>query len=239
MPITERQQQRGALRTPPSQRTVFFSAAALLVAGEAVFWLMVASIQTNSGLAVFDGGIHDALVDHRSPLATAVLTAVSTVTAPAVLTVVGGLLALGWALLRRELWRPGLLLAAVLAAAGATTLVKQMVSRARPSASDFLMGPDDALSFPSGHTLGAGVFLLVLGYLLLGSAAARPARRSTAALALAGAVLGTLVVGFSRLYLGYHWLTDVVASLGLAVALAGVAVLVDGLRSARRTSPDA
>lgn len=236
MPTSQREHPRGSLRTPPSQRTVFFAAAGLLVAGEAVFWLMLAAVQTNSGLAVLDGGVHDVLVEGRSPFATAVLAAVSTVSSPTWLTVIGGLLALGWAAWKREIWRPALFLGAMLATFGVSTLVKHEVSRARPSASDFLMGPDDALSFPSGHTFGAGVFLLVLGYLLLGSAAARPVRRATAGLALAAAVAGMLVVGFSRLYLGYHWLTDVVASMGLAVAVAGIVMLVDGLRSARRAS---
>jgi len=41
------------------------------------------------------------------------------------------------------------------------------------------------------------------------------------------------------LYLGYHWLTDVVASMGLALAVTGMVILADGLRAARagRTAP--
>ncbi|MDQ0754328.1 phosphatase PAP2 family protein [Arthrobacter sp. B3I4] len=237
MPILERQRSGGSLRRP-SQRAVFFAAAFLLVAGEALFWLMLAAVQTNSGLALLDGGVHGALVEDRSSLATAVLAAVSTVTSPTWLTVIGVLLALGWALRKREIWRPALLLGAMVATFGISTLIKHEVARARPSAADFLMGPDDALSFPSGHTFGAGVFLLALVYLLLCSArpgsAARPVRRATAVLAFSGAVLGTLLVAFSRIYLGYHWLTDVVASLGLAVAVVGIVVLVDGLRTARQ-----
>ena len=207
------------------------------MAGEAVFWLMLAAVQTDSGLALLDGGVHDALVEDRSPLATGILAAVSTVTSPGWMTVIGGLLALGWAVWKREIWRPALLLGAMAAAFGVSTVIKHEVARGRPSAADFLMGPDDALSFPSGHTFGTGVFLLVLVYLLLGSAGARTARRSTAVLAFSAAALGTLLVAFSRLYLGYHWLTDVVASLGLAVAVTGIVVLVDGLRGARTADP--
>ena len=226
-----------------SQRAVFFGAAGLLVAGEAVFWLMLAAVQTGSGLALLDGAVHDALVEGRSPLATGLLAAVSTVTSPSWLLVIGGLLALGWAVRTRELWRPALLLGAMAATFGASTLIKHEVARGRPSAADFLMGPDDSLSFPSGHTFGAGVFLLVLVYLLLGSAAgprgpfSRPVRRPTAVLAFSAAALGALLVGFSRLYLGYHWLTDVIASLGLAVAVTGIVILVDGLRTARKAVP--
>ena len=39
------------------------------------------------------------------------------------------------------------------------------------------------------------------------------------------------MVAFSRLYLGYHWLTDVLASMGLAVAVTGIVILADGLRA--------
>ncbi|MGO4492411.1 phosphatase PAP2 family protein [Arthrobacter sp. 2YAF22_2] len=233
MPTFQHQRSRGGLQSPRSQRALFFAAAGLLVAGEAVFWLMLAAVQTNSGPALLDGGVHAALVEGRSALATAVLAAVSTVTSPTWMTAIGGLVALGWATRKREIWRPALLLGAMVATFGASTIIKHQVARARPSAADFLMGPDDALSFPSGHTFGIGVFALVLVYLLLGGAGARTVRRSTAVLAYSAAALGTLLVAFSRLYLGYHWLTDVVASMGLAVAITGLVVLVDGLRAAR------
>ncbi|MET3811303.1 phosphatase PAP2 family protein [Arthrobacter sp. UYEF3] len=236
MPTFQHQRSRGGPPRPPSQRALFFAAAGLLLAGEAVFWLMLAAVQTNSGLALLDGGVHTALVEGRSASATAILTAVSTVTSPAWMTAVGGLAALGWAIRNREIWRPALLLGAMAATLAVSTIIKHQVARGRPSASDFLMGPDDALSFPSGHTFGTGVFALVLAYLLLGGAGARTVRRSTAVLAFSAAALGTLLVAFSRLYLGYHWLTDVVASMGLAVAVTGVVVLVDGLRAARMST---
>ncbi|XAS68544.1 phosphatase PAP2 family protein [Micrococcaceae bacterium Sec5.7] len=219
-----------------SQGRRFIAAVVLLVAGDALFWLMLAAVQSDSGLARLDGPVHSALVDSRTPWATALLTTVTTVTSPMWMTVIGFLAALGWAVWKREIWRPALLLGAMAVTVVLSAVIKNEIGRARPPASDFLLGPDDALSFPSGHTFGAGVFFLVLVSLLI----SRRNRRTTAAvgwIACAAAVAGTVLVAFSRLYLGYHWLTDVVASIGLAVAVTGIVILVDGLRMSQSAVP--
>src|SRR4051812_44363535 len=144
-----------------SQQVLFCWAGALLVAGDAVFWLMFAAIQSDSGLAAMDGPVHSLMVDSRNPAATVLLAALTTVTSPEVLGVIGAVFAVAWALWKRELWRPAVLMGAMVLAVVLTTLIKQLVSRSRPPVSDFLLGPDDALSFPSGHTVGIGVFTVV------------------------------------------------------------------------------
>jgi undecaprenyl-diphosphatase len=221
----------------PSQRRLFFVAAGLLIAGETIFWTVLAAVQSNSGVAGLDAPVHDRLVASRNPLATAILTAVTTVTSPMWMTVIGCAIALAWAVWKREVWRPALLVGAMAATFAVSTLIKHDVGRGRPVASDFLLGPDDALSFPSGHTFGAGVFLCVLSYLLVAARGTRTSKQSTSVLAFAAAAAGTLVVAFSRLYLGYHWLTDVLASMGLALALTGIVILADGLRATVAPQP--
>ncbi len=62
-------------------------------------------------------------------------------------------------------------------------------------------------SFPSGHSMMAAATYLTLGALL---ARVQPRRRLKAYL-LGSALLLTVVVGFSRVYLGVHWPTDVLA----------------------------
>jgi undecaprenyl-diphosphatase len=63
------------------------------------------------------------------------------------------------------------------------------------------------LSFPSGHAMGSAVTYLTLGALL---ARTQP-RRRIKVYVLTVAVLLTLIVGISRVYLGVHWPTDVLA----------------------------
>jgi undecaprenyl-diphosphatase len=71
-------------------------------------------------------------------------------------------------------------------------------------------------SFPSGHAMLSAVTYLTLGALL---ARMQPDRRVKAYLLLV-AVLVTLFVGISRIYLGVHWPTDVLAGWCLGAAWA-------------------
>jgi len=66
-------------------------------------------------------------------------------------------------------------------------------------------------AFPSGHTTeGTAVFLM----LAVLAAASRPAWGQKVAAATGGLLVAALI-GFSRLYLGVHWLTDVLAGYAL------------------------
>ncbi|WP_311211741.1 MULTISPECIES: phosphatase PAP2 family protein [unclassified Arthrobacter] len=212
------------------QRPLFLWAGILLVAGDAIFWLMFAAVLSETGLATMDGTVHSFMVDSRNPLLTALLTAVTTVTSPVWIAIIGVAVSAAWTVWKKELWRPAVLLGAMAFAVILSAVVRQDVGRSGPPSSDVLLGPDDALSFPSGHTLGAGIFALVLTYLIV----SRSGTRTTAVLAFTGAALLTLVVACSRIYLGYHWLTDVVASLGLALGVTGIAVFVDAARHGGR-----
>ncbi|NTW38660.1 MAG: phosphatase PAP2 family protein, partial [Cellulomonadaceae bacterium] len=124
----------------------------------------------------------------------------------------------------------GLLAGAMVASTLVSLGVKAVVARPRPPVDTMSVpGLEVTYSFPSGHTIGTATLLLVLGYLAW---VRRPTVRSLVVWLLV-AVVGTGLVALSRLYLGYHFVTDVAASVALAVAVLGAVVVIDQRRAAR------
>jgi len=96
-----------------------------------------------------------------------------------------------------------------------STLLKMGYNRPRPDLAT--MSEQFTASFPSGHAMLSAVTFLTLGAVLSRFAPTRPLRFFTIGMA----VLLTLMVGVSRLYMGVHYPSDVLAGwcLGAAWAL--------------------
>lgn len=99
-----------------------------------------------------------------------------------------------------------LLLAAVVGGLILSTLLKELIDRPRPSVVPHGMSTHTK-SFPSGHSMLAAATYMTLGALM---AQIEPRRRMKAFFLLVPAAL-TFLVGLSRLYLGVHYPTDVLA----------------------------
>jgi undecaprenyl-diphosphatase len=132
----------------------------------------------------------------------------------AVLTILLGLVVV-YLLLARKRFQAIYLMAAVVSGVLVSNALKIGFNRPRPS---FDNSPEVfTASFPSGHATMSAVVFLTLGAIL---ATHEPQRRMRI-LFLAAAVALTLLVGASRIYLGVHYPTDVLAGwcLGTAWAL--------------------
>jgi undecaprenyl-diphosphatase len=116
----------------------------------------------------------------------------------------------------RRLWIEALWIVGSQAASVVTLTLKDLVDRARPSPELVgVIAPLGDPSFPSGHVVqytalfGTAFFLV---YVL-----ARPSTRRTAA--LSALAIPIALVGPSRLYLGQHWLSDVLGGYAVAAML--------------------
>jgi undecaprenyl-diphosphatase len=123
---------------------------------------------------------------------------------------------LGYLLIERKFQAALFLIAAIGGGTLLSTLLKLGFDRPRPDLVAHSVETFTA-SFPSGHALMSAVTYLTLGALL-----ARVEEHARVKLYLLGvAVVLTVLIGISRVYLGVHWPTDVLAgwSIGAAWAL--------------------
>jgi len=112
----------------------------------------------------------------------------------------------------------------LLGTALANGALKALLARQRP---EVLLSPLDTFSFPSGHSSAAFAFFLTLG--ILAGREQPPRLRLTWVLL---ACLPATVIALSRVYLGVHWPTDI-----LAGALLAATVCMAGLSLAQWRTP--
>jgi undecaprenyl-diphosphatase len=156
-----------------------------------------------------DNRIHAWAVSHRSSASTTfarVITwgGVTAVTLPA-LVAVGALASQGAGTLRRRLGA-GVLLSGVAGAGVYVGLqIQAVLGRTRPPIADWA-GAAGGPAFPSGHTITGTLFAASCAW-----AFAARARSGWPRVAIwAGAAVYAAAVGWSRVWLGVHWPTDVV-----------------------------
>lgn len=161
---------------------------------------------------------HDAMVDITATGGATVLT-----------LVVIGTVAL---LASRRLWlTAALTAAATISGSWAVTQMKVHVGRPRPEIVDHLVQVTGN-SFPSGHAANSAIVYLTIA--AIGSQVTKGA--ATRNVLLAGAILLVGAIGFSRVYLGVHWPSDVLAGWSFGTLWAAMWWLL-GARLRRRVPP--
>lgn len=176
-------------------------------------------------LLAFDERFRAMVHDLASPQLTVLMRAASIYGGPSVL-IPAGLVAAAAFLIKG--WRRGALLVAVtLAGAGLLNgLLKLSFARVRP-ASFFDYPLPVSPSFPSGHALYAASIFGGVAVLLTARVRSRPVQ----AVIWLGCLSLTLLVGISRVYLGVHYPSDVLA--GYAIGIIWVTTVAFGDRLTR------
>jgi len=172
------------------------------------------AVVESDGVAVLDPMVlHAAEAVRTGPLNAVVIAYTNLggpVGMPILATAVAVLLAVAW-----RQWTPVLLMAATAAGSLAmTTVGKAVVGRSRPLEIDAVPPFEHGYSFPSGHTLNAVAIAGVAAYLLV----RRQHRARTRIVTVAAAAAFAFLMGLSRVYLGLHWLTDVLVAWALGLA---------------------
>jgi membrane-associated phospholipid phosphatase len=205
-----------------------WSIVALLSA--AAFGLLLWSVLAHSGLTRADPALATFIAGHRPGWLTPVAQLVTWL-GSSFFIIPFGVIAGGYFWLRRRTWRPLVMMAAAfLGAAGLYDIVKPAVGRTRPPAALQVGGPDEGWAFTSGHATQSIAFYGMLAVVLISWYA--PKRRLLVAI---GAALVVLVIGASRLYLGVHWLTDVLGGYALGLAWLSLVMVTSLLLESRRS----
>ena len=178
---------------------------AFLVAG-ATFIALAWNVSAREPIVEIDEMVSRWLAHRRSPGAVSFFLVVTQVHSLAAIAAWSVLFAAVLARLREWYW----MLSLALAVAGGMALnwmLKLAYERARPRLDDPLLTLT-TFSFPSGHTAAATVFYGVLAAFLVSRVRAPRLRVAIVAVAVGMVAL----VAFSRVYLGAHYLSDVLAA---------------------------
>ncbi|THG29970.1 phosphatase PAP2 family protein [Naasia lichenicola] len=213
--------------SPSVRRRTYAFAAVLVSVGFVGFLILLVAVTTRTGFERLDEPVELWFNAQRSTDATGFMIGLAIVFGPIALPIVVVITLVAWIIAARHLWRPILLFAGMVTGVVVAQTLAPIVQHPRPPIGLMLFGPDRSFSFPSGHVLGTSNFLLILAYLL----ASRIGRRWFTVAAIAVAIVGIVLQVISRLYLGYHWISDTTASICISLVIVGVLIAVDTRRT--------
>lgn len=185
-------------------------AAALTV----VFAEIYDAVTDKDGIAGLDRPLLDFAIGLRTPFLDSATTDYTNIGGVIGMPIIAVVIMIGLAV-RRHSWTPVILIGgAGLGSLLMTIAGKAIFGRARPPHIDAVPPFETSPSFPSGHSLNAFVIAGIVAYLLILRQRSTHARVIT----ITVAAVFALTIGLSRVFLGHHWFTDVVAAWVLGAA---------------------
>jgi membrane protein DedA with SNARE-associated domain/membrane-associated phospholipid phosphatase len=202
----------------PRSAGMILSALAIIVTVP-LFVALAAAISPDNGLNRADTAIRNLFHDLRTPVGDDIMTFL-TMLGDGVVTACVAAVVVAYLFARRAWRRASGLLIAIAGAAVFVPLFKLLFHRERPI--DIYSGAD-ALSFPSGHATLTTVLYGIIAVLV---AHDRSPLTKAGVFSVAVPLIGG--VAFSRIYLGAHWMSDVVGGLAFGTAMVAAFAFVFG-----------
>jgi membrane-associated phospholipid phosphatase len=199
----------------------------ICIVGLFSFARIAVAVVRQDAITQLDVQVQDFLHSHGTLFGYGFWSVITTLGAGVTLTILGVGVAVLLVIRRRWVVLAGWA-AAILGGGLLDGVLKIAFRRQRPeTAMDFLSRM--SWSFPSGHSLGSLVTYGMLAYLII---LALKGRQRWQISAMVGALLLILSIGFSRLYLGVHYFSDVVG--GYSAGALWLSACISGLEVSRR-----
>ena len=182
------------------------------------------SVSEGDGISSFDRPVLDQAISRRGATLDNVLTWFTHLGGPLGMTLIAA------SIMAVMVWRwrsrtPLILMLITVAGSLTLTLVgKALVGRHRPPQIDAVPPYETSPSFPSGHALNSTAIAGMVAYLLLLHLEHQLAR----VVAVVTAGCWAVAIGSSRVFLGHHWLTDVM--MGWVIGLIWLAIVITAHR---------
>ncbi|MCB0881267.1 MAG: phosphatase PAP2 family protein [Thermoleophilia bacterium] len=196
------------VRSDQAALTLIVVAAVGAVVGGAVVAVMWLAVRRWEWVRELDGAVNRWGADHDTATSDRILHHITDLADTRDTVIVGVIVGVIELARRRNWWVAAYLLIVPFGATAINTSIKYAADRARP-----VLNPEAATlgpSFPSGHSATAAAFYAACALVLARGSSPRAVR------ALAGAAAGVAVaVASTRVLLGVHWVSDVVAGLSV------------------------
>jgi membrane-associated phospholipid phosphatase len=194
------------------------------------------AVSAGDGIAGFDQPVLNAMVASRTPVFTTLVNGFTQTGGPIGMPIIAVVVTV---ILMRVSHAVRPLILTLVAAGGSlamTLAIKSLVGRSRPPLAEAVPPYESSASFPSGHALNAIVITGILVYSILLIVHTQRAAWLTV---IVGGVY-SIAIGLSRVYLGHHWLSDVVGAWLLGLAWLSVVIVAHRLvhAYATRARPD-
>ena len=193
-----------------------------------VLVIIIEGLVSGTELTPLNTAIESIVSYFRTPIITTLIVFATKIGTPSVFLSATALISI-LLVMRGRYYDAALFAVALMLAVVSLSVLKNTFQIVRPG-TDLI--DVDGWSFPSGHATVATAFFFMISYTFF-SKVKTPLKKT---LLVSGSVVATLLVCFSRLYLGAHWTLDVLAGVALGFWATSFAALIFGIFVENRRS---